>query len=66
MALWRRIMVWLSKATGIGYRQLPPLSEDEKRQEAAKAAEMMKRACRKVTRESRELLRLESTLRRRL
>jgi hypothetical protein len=60
MVSWKEVLAWLERATGIGYRSLPPLEEEPERKQHIVASKKMRTRALSV---SRELSRLERALR---
>jgi hypothetical protein len=55
-----KLLTWLERATGIGYRPLPPFSEEPERKNRVEATKRMQANALSL---SREMIRLERALR---
>jgi hypothetical protein len=59
--LWRqKLLAWFERASGIGYRRLPPLHEEPERKDQAEATKRVRESALSL---SREMTRLERALR---
>jgi hypothetical protein len=60
--IWRRqLLAWLERASGIGYRRLPPLHEEPERKDQVEATKRVRESAVSL---SKEMIRLEEALRR--